>query len=526
MSFSKTLLSCAITFAVSATASAAVGSAADRAQALIKGNSTAVRAAAGDSFTVRDMIVDADGTEHVRFDRTFRGLPVIGGDVVTHSRGGQLKGSSLTLGSSVRPALNARVGRDDAIVAAGARFGTGFEGAPQATLAIYARSAQPVLAYDVRFQGFKADQTPTDMHYIVDAKSGHVLEQWDNVHTAKPGTGGGTGGGTAAVGTGRSIYSGNVSINTASANGSFNMTDTTRGGGYTTNMGNSTRGSGTLFTDADNVWGNNTQSDAASAGADAHYGVSATWDYFKTNHGRNGIANDGKGALSKVHYGRSYVNAFWSDACFCMTFGDGDGSTYGPLVDLDVAGHEMTHGVTSRSANLVYSGESGGLNEATSDIFGSMVEFAANNSLDTPDYLIGEEIFINGGGSKALRYMYNPIKDTRSPNCYTSTLGSLDVHYSSGVANHFFYLLAEGSGAKTYSGVDHTSPTCNGTSITGIGRDAAGKIWYRALTVYMTSSTNYAGARTATLNAAADLYGNGSANYNAVAAAWSAVSVN
>ncbi|MEO6173028.1 MAG: M4 family metallopeptidase, partial [Arenimonas sp.] len=141
-----------------------------------------------------------------------------------------------------------------------------------------------------------------------------------------------------------------------------------------------------------------------------------------------------------------------------------------------------------------------------------------------------EEIYLaNVPGSanqKALRYMYNPIKDTRSPNCYTSTLGSLDVHYSSGVANHFFYLLAEGSGAKTFSGVDHTSPTCNGSSLSGIGRDAASKIWFRALTVYMTSSTNYAGARAATIKAANDLHGVGSIQANAVAATWSAVSVN
>lgn len=99
------------------------------------------------------------------------------------------------------------------------------------------------------------------------------------------------------------------------------------------------------------------------------------------------------------------------------------------------------------------------------------------------------------------------------------------MHYSSGIGNHFFYLLAEGSGAKTIGGVAHGSTTCNGTSITGIGRAAAAAIWYRALTVYMTSSTNYAGARTATLDAAKDLYGQGSTQYATVAAAWSAVSV-
>ena len=304
---------------------------------------------------------------------------------------------------------------------------------------------------------------------------------------------------------------------------------TTRGGGYTTDLGGRQSGSGTIFSDADNTWGNGATSDRATAGVDAHYGVATTWDYFKNVHGRTGIANDGKGALSRVHYGRNYVNAFWSDSCFCMTFGDGDGTTYYPLVNLDVAGHEMTHGITSRSANLTYSGESGGLNESMSDIFGTMVEFQANNAGDPPDYQIGEELYINNpGATKAFRYMYNPALEGagRSVNCYSSTVGSLDVHYSSGPSNHYFYLLAEGSAPKTWPNGTYGSPTCNGSSVTGIGRDAAAKIQYRALTVYMTSGTNYAGARTATLQAATDLYGAGSAQYNAVAAAWSAVNVN
>jgi Zn-dependent metalloprotease len=247
-------------------------------------------------------------------------------------------------------------------------------------------------------------------------------------------------------------------------------------------------------------------------------------------HLRNGIANDGKGAYNAVHHGRNYVNAYWSDSCFCMTYGDGDGVTYGPLVDLDVAGHEMSHGVTARTAALTYSGESGGLNEANSDIMGTMVEFYANNSQDVGDYLVGEEIYIaNVPGSanhKALRYMFNPIKDGASPNCYASNLGSLDVHYSSGVANHFFFLLAEGSGSVTYNGVNHTSPTCNGSSINGIGRADAAAIWYKATSTIMTSNTNYAGARAATLSAATSMFGAGSTQANAVAAAWSAVGVN
>jgi Zn-dependent metalloprotease len=183
----------------------------------------------------------------------------------------------------------------------------------------------------------------------------------------------------------------------------------------------------------------------------------------------------------------------------------------------------MAHGVTGATSGLAYSGDAGGLNESTSDIFGTMVEFYANNSSDTPDYLIGEKLYINNPtGSKALRYMYQPSLDGTSPDCYTSNVGSLDVHYSSAIGNHFFYLLAEGSGAKTFSGVDHTSPTCNGSSVAGIGRSQAEKIWYRALTVYMTSNTNYAGARAATISAASDL----GYSTSAVASAWSAVGVN
>jgi Zn-dependent metalloprotease len=186
----------------------------------------------------------------------------------------------------------------------------------------------------------------------------------------------------------------------------------------------------------------------------------------------------------------------------------------------------MSHGVTSSTANLTYSGESGGLNEATSDIMAAAVEFYANNSNDVGDYLVGEEVVLPGLGQPALRFMDRPSRDGSSADAWSSSTKNLDVHYSSGVANHFYYLLSEGSGAKTINGVSYNSPTSNGSTITGIGRDAATKIWYRALTTYMTSSTDYKGARTATLSAASDLYGAGSTQYNTVAAAWSAVNVN
>ncbi|MYW14111.1 peptidase M4, partial [Streptomyces sp. SID2955] len=168
--------------------------------------------------------------------------------------------------------------------------------------------------------------------------------------------------------------------------------------------------------------------------------------------------------------------------------------------------------------------ESGGLNEATSDIFGTGVEFYANNSSDVGDYLIGEKIDINGDGSP-LRYMDKPSKDGASKDSWYSGIGGVDVHYSSGPANHFFYLLSEGSGTKVINGVTYNSPTADGLPVTGIGRDKALQIWYRALTTKWTSTTNYAGARTGTLAAAGELYGTTSAEYKAVQDAWAGVAV-
>jgi hypothetical protein len=324
-----------------------------RANVLLGANGTGIiRGAKGDVFAARDAIVDADGTEHVRFERSYRGLPVIGGDFVMHSRNGQLRNVSQSLKSAARPNLVAQFGSDEAIVEAGARFGSKFFGAPTSRMVVYARGASPVLAHEVVFNGIKADQTPTEMHYFVDASSGRILDQWDTVHTAKPGPGGsGCTGATAAVGTGKSLTEGTVVLNTTKCGSTYQLVDMTRGGGATNNMSLKTAGLGSVFTGTTNVWGDFLVSNAQTVAADAHYGVATTWDYYKNMHGRTGIANDGVGALTRVHYGRNYQNAFWSDGCFCMTFGDGDnGATILPLVALDIAGHEMSHGVTSRTA--------------------------------------------------------------------------------------------------------------------------------------------------------------------------------
>ncbi|MGX1370191.1 Zn-dependent metalloprotease [Streptomyces canus] len=525
-----TLLAAALSPAAGAADRPTRATALENAASVLAGRASALGLTSAQATKVRDVIVDADGTQHVRYDRTYHQLPVLGGDFVLHlAPNGAYESASratrraISL-SSVTPVLSAPKAADLAANALkAANLGETLKkltAKPQ--LVVDALHGAPKLAWQTNAAAQDSLGNPVARTVLTDARTGAQIDAWDSIEQA--------------AGDGKSLYSGTVSLETTQSGSTYQLKDATRGNTYTGDAANKTdlcflticisRAPATLFTDADNHWGTGATSDRATAAVDAQYGTDVTWDYYKKVHGRNGIGGDGKGSYNRVHYGNNYNNAFWDDSCFCMTYGDGDGTQLGPLVSLDVAGHEMSHGVTSKTAALTYSGESGGLNEATSDIFGTLVEFYAGNSSDVGDYLIGEKIVRSGFGRDALRYMDKPSKDGKSADSWSSSVGNLDVHYSSGVANHFAYLLAEGSGAKTVNGVSYNSPTSNGSTVTGIGRDKLGAIWYRALTVYMTSSTNYAGARTATLNAAKDLYGAGSTEYNAVAAAWSAVNVN
>ncbi|MBF4160522.1 M4 family metallopeptidase [Nocardioides acrostichi] len=493
---------------------------ADRALAALDSHPRAARATAGQDFSVTHTARDASGVSHAHVDRTYRGLAVLGGDMVVHTdASGTLEGISQTLAKPLSlgttPAVAATTARAKALAAVEDVRGLRAGGKP--TLVVDAFDT-PRLAWQVQTAGTRTDGTPSQLTVLVDARNGKVLRQSEHVQNVD--------------GDGQTLYSGDVPLNLTQSGSSYQLKDASRGGTYTTDMNNKTDGyacqllgmncsNGTLVTGSSTTFGNGSNSNRATAAADAQYGTDVTWDYYQNVHGRAGIFGDGSGSFNRVHYGNGYVNAFWDGTK--MTYGDGDGTNYGPLVSLDVAGHEMSHGVTEHTAGLDYSGESGGLNEATSDIFGTMVEFYANNASDPGDYLIGEQFDLKN--HLGFRRMDDPASDGSSANCWSSGVGNLDVHYSSGVGNHFFYLLAEGSGAKTIGGVAHNSPTCNGSSVAGIGRDAADKIWFRALTTYMTSGTDYHGARTATLDAATDLYGAGSTEYNAVDAAWAAVNV-
>ncbi|MBO9702258.1 MAG: M4 family metallopeptidase [Sporocytophaga sp.] len=267
-------------------------------------------------------------------------------------------------------------------------------------------------------------------------------------------------------------------------------------------------------------------------GFQIHYGLGKIYDYYKCNHGRNGFDNQNTSILGVAHFNTmdgvnlDPDNAAWLGGGV-MVFGDGgDGfsgtQTVGSVTSMDVIGHEFTHGVTENTAGLLYEGESGALNEAWSDILGTDFEFYAKG---TGNYTMGEEVWASG----MLRSMSNP-NARNQPDTYGGTYwqntsscvpdASNDycgVHGNSGVANYWFYLLANGGSG--------TNDLGNAFSVSSITRDVAAKIAYRALVYHFTPNTNYAQARQFTILAAEDLYGQCSNEALQVAKAWYAVGV-
>lgn len=330
---------------------------------------------------------------------------------------------------------------------------------------------------------------------------------------------------TPSTGLGHGFHSGDVKISTSrNASGDFVLVDPRRGGLQVRNLDNAEYfegwDQGRPSSNAHNVWGNGTKDDPETADVDAYYAAEQTWDYFLEQYGRRGISDDGKGprVFTNLSTDDGVPYGQYDAGCGCMLLGAAKGDQ-AAVNTLDVVAHEMTHGITDVTAGLDMHDESGGLAESTSDIFGTLVEFSANNAKDRPDYTLGEGI--NG---TPLRYMDDPTKDGTSKGCWMPGLGGDDAepHALAGISNKFFYQLAVGSGRSQWG----DSPTCGGApAVKGIGNDKAGKIWYRTVTQYLVPNSTFSGARAASLRAAADLYGKNSAEANTVAAAWLAVGV-
>ncbi len=486
-------------------------------------------------FKVRRVSRDDLGQIHVRLDQVHNGVPVFGKQVIVHlNNDGKLKsitGDYLSgITSDTRSGLTAQAAREKALTFFSDQVTTD----PEVELMLYPGGDDALLVYRVIME---SESVPKRVVAFVNAANGKIEDSYSDLQTpAVSDAAQAQQAGSKqvspvqetvtsvapAIGTGYSMYSGTVSISTVENLGKYFMADSTRGSGSTASgymrandMNNKYFGSGTLFTDLDNIWGNGLNTNRATAGVDAYFGAQKTWDYYQDTFNRRGIYNNSIGTLSKVHYGNKYDNAFWSSSCRCMTYGDGSGTLFSPLVSLDVAGHEMTHGVTENVSGLIYSSQSGGLNEAMSDIFGTMVEYYASThgATKTPNYLIGEDVYTPSIPGDALRYMADPTRDGASIDTFLNYYEGIDVHYSSGIANNAFYLLAEG-GTHRLGGV-----------VTGIGRNKAEKIFFRALDIYMNPGETFSQARAHTIQAATDLYGASSAEVTSVNQAWNAVAV-
>ncbi|WP_426749545.1 M4 family metallopeptidase [Myxococcus sp. Y35] len=508
-------------------------------------------------FAPRAVEKDDLGMTHVRMDRKHEGVPVFGEQVVGHlDREGKLE--SLTGDVSTIPAglgkQPTKLSAEDALGIAQKEFNGATDRKPVSERVIFKdASGEYRAAYHVELSNttdLGPGKDPRRMHYLVDANTGKVLEQYNQVggvghhahgadhaghtHAAKPSratTGSATEPTTPAPTQGKADdttqYSGMVEIgSTKNADGTYTLEDTTRGGGVVTrdalNRNPDTDWTTNApITDDNDIWGEATDPARNKDAVDAQYGAQATYDFFNDVLGRDSIDGKGEKLISDVHVGKDFANAFWDGEK--MNYGDGDGETFGSLTTLDIAGHEIAHGLTERTAGLQYRNESGALNEAISDIMGVGVEWYASqrNEAVKFDWTVGEDTYTpnNGDDTDGLRDLSNPSSDGMSPDHYskryTGWQDNGGVHINSGIPNNAFYLLSEGGTNRT-SGVEVKD---------GIGIEKGLKIYSRALNFYMTPTTNFAQAKEATYKAAQDLYGKDSVEAQKVLESWAAVGV-
>jgi Zn-dependent metalloprotease len=478
---------------------------------------------------------DQLGQTHYRFNQYYKGIQVLGGQYILHETGGYIAYANgylvHGLDIDVTPALSEQVALSAALKAIGAEAymwendanetfikreqdnpNTTFY--PKGELKITAgweellsENCKLVYRFDVYAE------KPLGRYWVdVDAVSGEVVNKISRIHD------------TDVPGSGASLYNGTVNMIVDQLSpSSFRLQEnTTRGAAVRTyNMNN-----GTNYNTATNFTAASAAGPWDAGGVSGHFGAEVTYDYYFNDHGRNSLDNAGMALLSYVHYGVNYVNAFWDGSR--MTYGDGNGTSFTPLISLDVVSHELTHGVTEFSANLVYQKESGALNESFSDIFGNLVEFEVEGvpGVGTGNWRVGEDITTSGLG---IRNMMNPNEfgdpDTYGGTNWVNQVGCVPgqgndwcgVHTNSGVQNFWFYLLVEGGSGTNDNGDPY--------NVTGLGAADAAAIAYRNLTVYLSSGSDYLNARYGSVDAAADLFGAASSQVQAVKDAWDAVGV-
>jgi Zn-dependent metalloprotease len=543
-----------------------------KAKAALVSQLAAQRAARGldadHGFAVATQHPGAQGTQVVRIAHTYKGVRVFGsesvvvvddaGNIVSESasdrrqnlgHGVSNKVKGATTDFSVKPAISSKAAIDAAI--ASIALDATHASSPSAELIIYpviktervpaalskdeaelnALDLQEVvdsyeLAYLVHTRMHQGNK-PLYHDTVVSAMDGHIIDQWSMLQSV--------------IGVGKSQYNGEVPLNTTLTGGQYQMLDGSRGtggafGAMAITNANHGSSAGKLYVNATNTWGDGkqyisggstTDANGQTAAVNAMWGLMNTYDTLRNVLGWQSLDGHNTATYIAAHVNTAYDNAYYSDTCRCMFIGDG--SSFYSLGSNDVIGHEMGHGVTAATSNLTYSGESGGLNESSSDINGEAVEAYARGGgkgdiipATGNDWVLGKEISKTG---TPLRWMYKPSKDGSSPDAWSPSMKRLDVHYSSGPNNRMFYFLAQGSNADAKSDYYSKYLVKAPATMTGIGIDKAFRIWFHANTTKFTSSTNYADARSKMVEAAQELYGKTSKEATAVMRAYAAINV-
>ncbi|MFE7041469.1 M28 family peptidase [Streptomyces atratus] len=470
------------------TALSAAVSAADRAAA--SGLDTLAKGP--DEQYERQMVTPwVKGMYSVAYQRTYRGLPVVGGDaVVVADSEGRVRGTQSAVSRRINVPTTPTVSAKSAETTSRKKLTT-VTRVDSHRLVVRATGRTSRLAWETVLTGRSA-KSPSRLHVFVDAGTGKVLDSYDDVR----------------AGTGNSQWNGPspLSIDTTASGGSYSLRDPNRPG-----LSCADYSTGSVFSKSSDSWGTGNASSKETGCADVMWAAQHEWNMLRDWLGRNG--HDGKGRSWPVKVGLNDVNAYWDGSS--VSIGHNNANQW--IGAMDVVGHEFGHGIdqyTPGGAN-----NESGLGEATGDIMGALTEAYTNEPApyDDPDYTVGEKINLVGNGP--IRIMYNPSQ-TGDPNCYSSSIPNTEEHAAAGPLNHWFYLLAEGSNP---SGGKPSSPTCNSSSVAGVGIQSAGKVFYGGM-LLKTSGMTYKRYRTTTLTAARNL-DSGCVLFDRTKAAWDAIGV-
>jgi len=476
----------------SAAQAADPGAASHKAADYVKGRPAKLHASSADTFHQQDVITTKDGLQYVPYERSYKGLQVRGGDfVVVTNASGDVAGASVAQDDTINLSTTPQIPADQAAQTAEQASSATVDsvGAPQ--LIVDTTTTNPTLAYETVVDGHKGAM-PSKLHVITDADTGAVIATHDEV---LDGTGSGWINGPTPL-----------SIATTQAGSVFSMRDPS-----VINLSCQNASNNTTFSGPDDVWGSGVGTDRESACVDALFDAQKENQMLSSWLGRNSF--DGAGGGWPIRVGLNDLNAFYDGTQ--VQIGHNQANQW--IASLDVVGHELGHGIDDHTPGGI---SQGGTQEAVADIFGALTEWYANEpaAYDAPDFSVGEKINLVGSGP--IRQMYNPSL-LGDANCYSSSVPGSEVHSAAGPMNHFFYLLSMGSNPTNGQ---PASPTCNGSQVTGLGIQTAGKIFYNAM-LMKTTGSSYLKYRTWTLTAAKNLTPSSCANFNAVKAAWDAVSV-